>query len=150
MYANDVVQTMDQFRNFKRFIDKVDKYGMKSGIVKVVPPTEWCVISRMSLHSSRQLITAQARLSARPARGCQVDKSQEPHHPRVYRPARCVHRSKRREATIVQPPGVARCDERAAPSTASEAGRDTHWTESCHRGPISRAVHTICPKGRRR
>lgn len=32
---------MDQFRNFKRFIDKVDKYGMKSGIVKVVPPPEW-------------------------------------------------------------------------------------------------------------
>lgn len=37
------VQTMDQFRNFKRFIDKVDKYGMKSGIVKVVPPTEWYI-----------------------------------------------------------------------------------------------------------
>ncbi|KAF1966848.1 hypothetical protein BU23DRAFT_485353 [Bimuria novae-zelandiae CBS 107.79] len=33
--------TMDQFRNFKRFIDKIDKYGMKSGIVKVIPPTEW-------------------------------------------------------------------------------------------------------------
>ncbi|KAF2878395.1 hypothetical protein BDV95DRAFT_589331 [Massariosphaeria phaeospora] len=33
--------TMDQFRNFKRFIDKIDKYGMKSGIVKVVPPKEW-------------------------------------------------------------------------------------------------------------
>ncbi|KAH7554965.1 hypothetical protein BM1_07626 [Bipolaris maydis] len=33
--------TMDQFRNFKRFIDKVDKYGMKSGIIKVIPPSEW-------------------------------------------------------------------------------------------------------------
>ncbi|KAH4290974.1 histone H3-trimethyl-L-lysine(9) demethylase [Parastagonospora nodorum] len=33
--------TMDQFRNFKRFIDKIDKHGMKSGIVKVIPPTEW-------------------------------------------------------------------------------------------------------------
>lgn len=33
--------TMDQFRNFKRFIDKVDKHGMKSGIVKVIPPKEW-------------------------------------------------------------------------------------------------------------
>ncbi|PSN68417.1 hypothetical protein BS50DRAFT_551941 [Corynespora cassiicola Philippines] len=33
--------TMEQFRNFKRFIDKVDKYGMKSGIVKVIPPKEW-------------------------------------------------------------------------------------------------------------
>ncbi|KAF2118907.1 hypothetical protein BDV96DRAFT_487608 [Lophiotrema nucula] len=33
--------TMDQFRNFKKFIDKIDRYGMKSGIVKVVPPKEW-------------------------------------------------------------------------------------------------------------
>jgi hypothetical protein len=32
---------MDQFRNFKRFIDKIDKHGMKSGIVKVIPPAEW-------------------------------------------------------------------------------------------------------------
>jgi hypothetical protein len=32
---------MDQFRNFKKFIDKVDKHGMKSGIVKVIPPPEW-------------------------------------------------------------------------------------------------------------
>lgn len=39
--TNNCSQTMDQFRNFKRFIDKVDKYGMKSGIVKVVPPKEW-------------------------------------------------------------------------------------------------------------
>ncbi|KAJ4289822.1 hypothetical protein N0V90_011153 [Kalmusia sp. IMI 367209] len=33
--------TMDQFRNFRRFIDKIDKHGMKSGIVKVIPPAEW-------------------------------------------------------------------------------------------------------------
>ena len=33
--------TMEQFRSFKKFIDKVDKYGMKSGIVKVIPPKEW-------------------------------------------------------------------------------------------------------------
>jgi hypothetical protein len=36
-----IAQTMDQFRNFKRFIDKIDKHGMKSGIVKVIPPAEW-------------------------------------------------------------------------------------------------------------
>lgn len=35
--------TMDQFRSFKKFIDKIDKYGMKSGIVKVIPPKEWYV-----------------------------------------------------------------------------------------------------------
>jgi len=33
--------TMDQFRSFKKFMEKIDKYGMKSGIVKVVPPQEW-------------------------------------------------------------------------------------------------------------
>ncbi|KAL8868262.1 MAG: hypothetical protein Q9174_005104, partial [Haloplaca sp. 1 TL-2023] len=33
--------TMDQFRSFKTFISKIDKYGMKSGIVKVIPPQEW-------------------------------------------------------------------------------------------------------------
>lgn len=33
--------TMDQFRSFKKFITKIDKYGMKSGIVKVIPPREW-------------------------------------------------------------------------------------------------------------
>lgn len=34
-------QTMDQFRSFKKFVNKIDKYGMKAGIVKVVPPQEW-------------------------------------------------------------------------------------------------------------
>lgn len=33
--------TMDQFRDFKKFVEKIDKYGMKSGIVKVIPPQEW-------------------------------------------------------------------------------------------------------------
>ena len=35
--------TMDQFRSFKKFVEKIDKYGMKSGIVKVIPPPEWSV-----------------------------------------------------------------------------------------------------------
>ncbi|KAF2002448.1 hypothetical protein P154DRAFT_520925 [Amniculicola lignicola CBS 123094] len=33
--------TMEQFRNFKKFTEKIDKYGMKSGIVKIIPPKEW-------------------------------------------------------------------------------------------------------------
>ncbi|KAJ9297307.1 hypothetical protein DTO271G3_4600 [Paecilomyces variotii] len=33
--------TMEQFRDFQWYIQKVDKYGMKSGIVKVIPPKEW-------------------------------------------------------------------------------------------------------------
>jgi hypothetical protein len=32
---------MDQFRDFQGFINKIDKYGMQAGIVKVVPPKEW-------------------------------------------------------------------------------------------------------------
>ncbi|KAJ0425946.1 hypothetical protein BJY00DRAFT_162967 [Aspergillus carlsbadensis] len=33
--------TMDQFRDFQNFINRIDKYGMRSGIVKVIPPKEW-------------------------------------------------------------------------------------------------------------
>lgn len=33
--------TMDQFKDFAKFIESVDKYGMETGIVKVVPPKEW-------------------------------------------------------------------------------------------------------------
>jgi hypothetical protein len=32
---------MSQFRDFKKYMDKIDKFGMKSGIVKVIPPQEW-------------------------------------------------------------------------------------------------------------
>lgn len=32
---------MDQFRDFAKFVQKVDQYGMKSGIIKVIPPKEW-------------------------------------------------------------------------------------------------------------
>ncbi|KAK6361684.1 hypothetical protein TWF730_005398 [Orbilia blumenaviensis] len=32
---------MDQFRSFYKFIKKIDHYGMRSGIVKVIPPKEW-------------------------------------------------------------------------------------------------------------
>lgn len=32
---------MAQFANFQRFNDKINKYGMKSGIVKIIPPQEW-------------------------------------------------------------------------------------------------------------
>lgn len=33
--------TMEQFKSFKKFVSKIDKYGMKAGIVKVIPPQEW-------------------------------------------------------------------------------------------------------------
>ena len=38
---------MEQFRSFPKLVDKIDKYGMKSGIVKVIPPKEWCVEAKM-------------------------------------------------------------------------------------------------------
>lgn len=38
-------QTMDQFRDFQQYIEKIDKYGMQSGIVKVVPPKEWLALT---------------------------------------------------------------------------------------------------------
>ncbi|KAL2020533.1 hypothetical protein VTK56DRAFT_8333 [Thermocarpiscus australiensis] len=33
--------TMKQFQDFKLFMEKVDKYGMKSGIIKIIAPQEW-------------------------------------------------------------------------------------------------------------
>ncbi|OLN86634.1 DNA damage-responsive transcriptional repressor RPH1 [Colletotrichum chlorophyti] len=33
--------TMHQFKDFKLFMTKIDHYGMKSGIVKIIPPSEW-------------------------------------------------------------------------------------------------------------
>ncbi|OTB16377.1 hypothetical protein K445DRAFT_100358 [Daldinia sp. EC12] len=33
--------TMHQFKDFKKFMTKVDCYGMKSGIIKIIPPKEW-------------------------------------------------------------------------------------------------------------
>ncbi|PNH50565.1 hypothetical protein VD0002_g5327 [Verticillium dahliae] len=33
--------TMHQFKDFKRFMEKIDHYGMQSGIVKIIPPEEW-------------------------------------------------------------------------------------------------------------
>jgi hypothetical protein len=36
-----VVQTMDQFQDFQSFVNRVEKYGMQSGVIKVIPPKEW-------------------------------------------------------------------------------------------------------------
>ncbi|KAI1634587.1 hypothetical protein F4809DRAFT_643327 [Biscogniauxia mediterranea] len=33
--------TMHQFKDFKKFMEKVDCYGMKSGIIKIIAPQEW-------------------------------------------------------------------------------------------------------------
>ena len=36
--------TIDEFDNFEGYMEKVEAWGVKSGIVKIVPPKEWCVI----------------------------------------------------------------------------------------------------------
>ncbi|KJK81482.1 hypothetical protein H634G_02741 [Metarhizium anisopliae BRIP 53293] len=33
--------TWHQFKDFQKFMKKVDRYGMKSGIIKIIPPREW-------------------------------------------------------------------------------------------------------------
>ncbi|KHN98322.1 regulator of deoxyribodipyrimidine photo-lyase PHR1 [Metarhizium album ARSEF 1941] len=33
--------TWHQFKDFQKFMKKVDRYGMKSGIIKIIPPKEW-------------------------------------------------------------------------------------------------------------
>lgn len=32
---------MDQFEDFYSYINKIDRWGMRSGIVKIIPPKEW-------------------------------------------------------------------------------------------------------------
>lgn len=34
-------QNMDQFRSFKKYVNKINHYGMAAGIVKIIPPKEW-------------------------------------------------------------------------------------------------------------
>ncbi|KAA1137843.1 hypothetical protein PGTUg99_024725 [Puccinia graminis f. sp. tritici] len=33
--------SMEQFRNFYSYINQIDRWGMRSGIVKIIPPKEW-------------------------------------------------------------------------------------------------------------
>jgi hypothetical protein len=33
--------TMEEFRDFEGYMNKVECWGMRSGIVKVIPPKEW-------------------------------------------------------------------------------------------------------------
>jgi hypothetical protein len=33
--------TLDEFKDFKLFMESVEEYGKKSGIIKVIPPKEW-------------------------------------------------------------------------------------------------------------
>ena len=104
---------MDQFRSFKQFISKIDKYGMKSGIVKVIPPKEWSVALRSSpgsgLVGSLSWLTGvaiQAGCASIAGRTGQDDQSQESNHAGDCRLAGDLPPGQHRETTVVQPPAV--------------------------------------------
>jgi len=42
--------TLEEFSDFEKYMTRVEVWGRKSGIVKVIPPQEWCV-----RHSARPL-----------------------------------------------------------------------------------------------
>ena len=43
--------TMDQFLDFEAYMTKVEPWGMRSGIVKIIPPQEWSVPSPFTIQS---------------------------------------------------------------------------------------------------
>jgi hypothetical protein len=43
---------MEEFADFNKYISQIDHYGMRAGIVKVVPPKKWCVRCKMFHGSS--------------------------------------------------------------------------------------------------
>ncbi|KAJ3129330.1 hypothetical protein HK098_001742 [Nowakowskiella sp. JEL0407] len=41
--------TFEQFKDFHRFMKSIDKFGLKSGIVKIIPPPEWHEIAKLDM-----------------------------------------------------------------------------------------------------
>jgi len=35
---------MDEFADFEGYMTNIESWGMKSGIVKIIPPAEWYVL----------------------------------------------------------------------------------------------------------
>lgn len=42
--------TMAEFEDFEDYVTKIECWGSKSGIVKVIPPKEWWVLAILQLH----------------------------------------------------------------------------------------------------
>lgn len=41
--------TMEEFQDFEQYMERVEVWGRKSGIVKIIPPAEWLVVCRLHL-----------------------------------------------------------------------------------------------------
>ncbi|QRW11062.1 histone demethylase JARID1 [Ceratobasidium sp. AG-Ba] len=46
--------TMHEFEDFEAYMERIEVWGRRSGIVKVIPPKEWQVV--LALHPGGQLI----------------------------------------------------------------------------------------------
>lgn len=53
--------TMEEFKDFEGYMNKIECWGAKSGIVKVVPPQEWCVRSVSCVCVHDLILTLQDR-----------------------------------------------------------------------------------------
>lgn len=50
--------TVEEFSDFEGYLNKIEAWGMKSGIVKVVPPQEWLVNLFFSFDGYQHIETA--------------------------------------------------------------------------------------------
>lgn len=48
--------SIEEFEDFEGYMERVEDWGSKSGIVKVVPPKEWCVQFMVSSPNATLLI----------------------------------------------------------------------------------------------
>jgi hypothetical protein len=85
---------MDQFRDFQSFVNKIEKYGMRSGILKVIPPKEWYAFSIVVITISavvNHYVLQQVCCPPAPRRSHQKDSREKPHHARIPRIARDIY-----------------------------------------------------------
>jgi hypothetical protein len=56
---------MEEFEDFEGYVNKIECWGSRSGIVKVIPPKEW-LVSRLCKCLTKQLINRRGRTDALP------------------------------------------------------------------------------------
>lgn len=50
--------TMEEFQDFEGYMTKVEPWGMRSGIVKIIPPKEWSVCPTMFTSATAKVLVA--------------------------------------------------------------------------------------------